>query len=167
VTPRFEPERIFAVLAAHRVGHVVIGGVAAIAHGSRRATFDVDVVPSPAPENSERLAKALSELGAEGVVIDGDFKELDLADEFDLARGVNFSVATTGGRLDLMTRAKGAPPYEDLEAASVEAHVGGVTIRVAGLDHLIAMKRAAGRPRDLQDIADLTGPSGEDATGEA
>jgi hypothetical protein len=157
---RFEPEVIFAALAAHGVSHVVIGGVAAIAHGTRRATFDVDVVPSPAPENWERLVEALSELGAEGLVVDGDSKELNLADAFDLARGINFSVATSGGRLDLMTRANGAPPYEDLEAASVEAHVGGVTIRVAGLDHLIAMKRAAGRPRDLQDIADLTGPSG-------
>jgi hypothetical protein len=165
VSRRFEPELIFAVLAAHGVGHVVIGGVAAIAHGSRRATFDVDVVPSPTPENWERLAEALSELGAEGLVVDGDFKELDPADAFDLARGTNVRIATTGGRLDLMTHAKGAPPYQDLEAASVEAHVGGVTIRVAGLDHLIAMKRAAGRPRDLQDIADLTGPSGEDSPG--
>ena len=57
---------------------------------------------------------ALSELGAEGLVVDGDFKEFGLADAFDLARGINFSVATSGGRLDLMTRANGAPPYEDL-----------------------------------------------------
>lgn len=160
MTRRFDPERIFAALSAHGVDAVVIGGVAAIAHGTRRATFDVDIVPAPEPDNWERLAAALADLGAEGAVVDADFKDLDLRDPVDLARGVNYSVETTGGRLDVMTRAKDSPPYEALRAASIETRVGDAVIRVAGLDQLIAMKRAAGRRRDLEDIADLTGATG-------
>jgi len=146
------------------VDAVVIGGVAAIAHGTRRATFDVDIVPAPEPENWKRLAAALEALGATGVVVDdADFKDLDPTDPFELARGTNYTVETTGGRLDVMTRAKDAAPYEDLKAASIETRVGDAVIRIAGLDHLIAMKRAAGRKRDLEDIAELTGR--EAATG--
>jgi hypothetical protein len=60
----FSPQEIFAALDRHGVDYVTIGGVAANAHGSRRLTLDVDIVPAPEESNYERLAAALDELGA-------------------------------------------------------------------------------------------------------
>jgi predicted nucleotidyltransferase len=56
----------------------------------------------------------------------------------------------------VLNGALGAPPYGDLRARAIEVEVRGTPVRIASLDDLIAMKRAAGRPRDLRDIADLT-----------
>ncbi len=152
----FRPVALFEALARHEVDYLTIGGVAAIGHGARRATFDLDVVPAPTAENYRRLAGALAELGARDAR-DADFRDLDPLDDVDLARARILSVDTAAGRLDIINAPKGAAPYEDLRARSVETTVGGVTVRFAGLDDLIAMKRATGRPVDLDDIAGLTG----------
>jgi hypothetical protein len=147
---------MLTALAAHAVDYVVIGGFAAIAHGSRRVTLDLDIVPSPDPENLERLASAFEDLGASGIAVDLEFQDIDATDAFDLARSRNVRVATRFGHLDVLNRPAATPPYEDLRARSIEATVAGHMIRVAGRDDLVAMKLKAGRPRDLQDIADIT-----------
>jgi hypothetical protein len=148
--PPLDLVRLLRALDAHGVEFVVVGGLAAIAHGARRVTLDLDIVPRPEPANYERL-------GVEGeTVVDGSFRELDPRDGVDLARAGNVTLRTGAGRLDLLNAPKGAPPYDDLAASSTHATVAGVAVRVVGLDDLIAMKRALGRPRDLQDIADLT-----------
>jgi predicted nucleotidyltransferase len=67
---------------------------------------------------------------------------------------------TTAGDLDVLNRALGAPPYDDLRARAIEVEVRGTSVWIASLEDLIAMKRATARPRDLRDIADLTGPEG-------
>ena len=154
---RFRPTAFFETLARHDVDYVAIGGVAAIAHGSRRATFDLDIVPAPFPENYRRLAQALAALEVREAR-DADFQNLDPTDDVDLARARVLSVDTDAGRIDIVNRPAGAPPYGDLRARSVESSVGGVSVRLAGLDDLIAMKRAAGRPTDLADIAEITDP---------
>jgi predicted nucleotidyltransferase len=159
----FSAEEIFAALERRGVDYVAIGGIAANAHGSRRLTLDVDVVPEPEGPNYERLAGALDELGAPETAVDSGSRELDPRDSFDLARTDILKLPTAAGDLDIVNRAIGAPPYEDLRARAIEVEVRGTRIRVASLDDLIAMKRAAGRPKDLRDIADLTdeecGPS--------
>jgi hypothetical protein len=153
----FSPQEIFAALYRHGVDYVAIGGIAANAHGSRRLTLDVDIIPAPQESNYERLAAALDELGAPATAVDSDFCDLDPRDSFDLARATILKLPTAAGDLDVLNGALGAAPYGDLRERAIEVEVRGTPVRVVSLDDLIAMKRAAGRPRDLRDIADLTG----------
>ena len=158
----FSPQEIFAALHRHGVDYVTIGGIAANAHGSRRLTLDVDVVPAPEVANYERLVAALDELGVPDSAVDSEFRDLEPRDSFDLARARILKLPTVAGDLDLLNGAVGAPPYEDLRKRSVEVEVRGTPVRIASLDDLIAMKRASGRPQDLRDIAELTGPDEPD-----
>ncbi|MGH2940877.1 MAG: hypothetical protein ACRDPE_22470 [Solirubrobacterales bacterium] len=154
----FSPQEIFAALDRHAVDYVTIGGVAANAHGSRRLTLDVDIVPAPEEPNYERLAAALDELGAPATAVDSAFRSLDPRDPFDLARANVLKLATAAGDLDVLNGAPGAPPYGDLRRRAVEVEVRGTPVRIASLDDLIAMKRASGCDKDLRDIAELTAP---------
>ena len=157
----FSAREIFAKLERHGVDYVAIGGIAANAHGSRRLTLDVDIIPEPDTRNYEQLAAALDELDAPQTAIDSSFRELDPRDGFDLARADVLKLPTSAGDLDVVNGAPGAPPYSDLRERAIEVEVRGTRIRIASLDDLIAMKRASGRPRDLRDIADLTKNEGE------
>lgn len=149
--------RLLRLLDAHGVEFVVVGGLAAIAHGARRMTLDLDIVPEPDHANYRRLADAVVELGvADTAVTDGDFQRLDPHDELDLARSRNVTLRTGAGQLDVLNRARDSPPYEDLAARAVRLPIAGVEVLVAGLDDLIAMKLATARPKDLQDVADVT-----------
>lgn len=148
---------LIGVLAAHHVDYVVIGGFAAIAHGSPRATRDLDIVAAPDNDNLARLLAALRDLEADRLLPDRPPHPVTTADVATLALGT-LHAATRAGALDVVGRPAGAPAYEQLAAHAVAVLVGEHEVRVAGLDHLIAMKRAAGRPLDLQDIADLTEP---------
>jgi hypothetical protein len=158
----FSPQEIFAALHRHDVDYVTIGGFAANAHGSRRLTLDVDIIPAPDDSNYQRLAAALDELGAPATAEDSSFRDLDPRDSFDLARADILKLATAVGDLDVLNGAIGAAPYEDLRQRAVEVEVRGTPVRVASLDDIIAMKRAAGRPKDLREIADLTAPRGSE-----
>jgi hypothetical protein len=134
---------ILKELATHGVDFVVVGGIAVQAHGYIRGTRDVDVVPSPSPTNGKRLAKALSALAAVEVGRD--------------AHLVRFN--TRHGRLDvlLLDETAGRPTsYDDLRSRALVVDFEGIEIPVAGLDDLVRMKRAAGRPHDLTDIGALT-----------
>jgi hypothetical protein len=153
----FSPQEIFAALHRHGVDYVAIGGFAANAHGSRRLTLDVDIVPAPEQDNYERLATALDELGAPKSAVDSAFRDLVPREGFDLARARILKMPTSVGDLDLLNAALGAPPYGDLRRRAIEVEVRGTPIRIASLDDLIAMKRTGGRPQDLCDIAELTG----------
>ena len=149
---------LIGVLAAHHVDYVVIGGFAAIAHGSPRATRDLDIVAAPDNDNLARLLAALRDLEADRLLPDRPPHPVTTADVATLALGTTLHAATRAGALDVVGRPAGAPAYEQLAAHAVAVPAGEHEVRVAGLDHLIAMKRAAGRPLDLQDIADLTEP---------
>jgi hypothetical protein len=129
---RFDPIPILEALARANVDFVVIGCVAGGAHGSSYGTFDLDIAFADRPENAERLSAVLVELGA-----DGQFGD------------AAFSCQTNLGRLDCYAEPTGAPRYEALRAASAPIELRGATVRVASLDHLIAMGEAMGRPRDL------------------
>jgi hypothetical protein len=155
----FSPQEIFAVLHRHDVDYVTIGGIAANAHGSRRLTLDVNIIPAPEAPNYERLVAALDDLGVPSSVVDSDFRDLDPRDSFDLARATVLKLPTVAGDLDVLNGAPGAAPYEDLRDRAIEVEVRGTPVRIVSLDDLIAMKRASRRPRDLRDIADLTAAS--------
>ena len=153
----FDLARLVRLLDAHDVAFVIVGGLAAIAHGARRMTLDLDIVPDPDPANFRRLADAVAELGiADETVTDGEFQTLDPRDDVDLARSRNVTLRTAAGQLDVLNRAREAPPYRDLAARAVRLPVAGVEVLVAGVDDLVAMKLATRRPKDLQDVADVT-----------
>lgn len=150
------PAEIFAALAGCRVRYLTIGGFAVNAHGVPRATFELDITVALDADNVRRLAAALHDLDAPEVVSDiAGFIAVDPRDEVDLARARTTRVPTRAGVLDILTAPTGARPFEILDEQAVEVEVQGVVVRVVGRDDLIAMKRAAGRPKDLADIADL------------
>lgn len=147
MSDEFDPAPILRALDRHDVDFVVVGGLAGLAYGSRYPTNDTDVAYGRAMENLERLATALRELEASlrGAPPDVPF----VLDAVSLANGANFTFDTRFGPFDILGDPAGAPKYESLRENSVETMLFGVRVRVVSLDHLIAMKEAAGQPRDL------------------
>lgn len=144
---------LLRTLADGGVEFIVIGGLAAVAHGASRATFDVDVVYRRSPENLERTAAALRPIRP---YLRGTPPGLPfLWDAETLRRGLNFTLTTSLGDLDLLGEIAGGGRYEDLLPHSERAEVQGVPCQVLGIRKLIAAKRAAGRPKDLEAIAEL------------
>lgn len=142
----FDPVPILEALAEAGVDFVLIGGLAGGAHGSAYPTYDVDVMYARDRQNLERIASVLADLGAtlRGAPHDLPF----LLDAKTLEAGGNFTFATRLGSVDLLAYPSGAPPYEKVRDDAVTIDVAGHSIRVASLDHLIAMKEAAGRTKD-------------------
>jgi hypothetical protein len=153
-----DAERIFATLAAHRVEYVVVGGIAVQVHGHVRMTNDVDLIPSPTPENLERLAAALTALEAR--VLNPGSEHLTI-DAQMLPRATLWQLSTSHGDIDVLLAAPGAAPFPQLRERALVIALGDRPIPIAGRDDLIRMKRAAGRPVDLADIAALTEPEHE------
>jgi hypothetical protein len=150
-----DPERIFAVLDAHRVEYVVVGGIAVQAHGHLRMTNDIDMIPSPTPANLERLAAALVELQAR--VLNPGAEHLQI-DPSMLPRATLWQFATRYGDIDLLHDAPGAAPFQNLRERALVVALGDHAIPVASRNDLINMKRVSGRPVDIADIAALTEP---------
>jgi predicted nucleotidyltransferase len=146
-TPRYDPERTLKKLLQHHVKFVVIGGVAAALHGSPMLTADVDISYERSPGNLERLAAALAEMNARlrGIEEDLPFD----ADARALESGSNFTFATDLGDLDVIGWPDGISSYAELVRAAVPMRIGRQEVRVASIDDLIRMKRAAGRPKDI------------------
>jgi hypothetical protein len=151
----FRPDAIVAALNAHGVDYVVVGGIAAIRHGSRRTTRDLDIVPRPSPENYARLSEALKALDAQLRGVDAQHLGIDPAEPAVLAGGADLGLATDHGFLDVLQRLVGVD-YAELRLRAQSASLGAEPILVAHVDDLIAMKLRAGRPIDLQDIAAIT-----------
>jgi len=144
--PPYDPLPVLRHLAAAGVDFVVIGGVAGGAHGSVYPTYDVDVAYARDDGNLGRLAAALRELDARlrGAPPDVPFQ----LDARSLRAGGNFIFDTKLGPLDLLGFPAGAPSYDRLRDVALVAEVEGYSVRFASLDHLIAMKEAAGRNKD-------------------
>ena len=164
-----DPKPILEVLVRHGVDFVVVGGLAGIVHGSAYNTEDVDVAYDRSRENLGRLAEALSELEA---TLRGAPADLPAqCDAETLRAGLNFTFDTKYGSFDILGDPAGARRYNELRAAGSSESLWGVVVRVSSLDHLIAMKEAAGRPRDLtmaaeyRTISDLLRAPKEDEPG--
>ena len=146
--PDLSAEPILDTLRRHAVDFVVIGGLAGMAHGSTFPTFDLDVAYSRDRSNLERLAAALRELGAR-LRTPGDEEDLPFQlDARSLENGANFTFRTRFGNFDVLADPGGIRSYEELRAAARDAVIEGVPVLVASIDHLIAMKRTAARPKD-------------------
>lgn len=124
---------IFEQLDGAGVEYIVIGGVAVGFHGYVRATKDLDIVPAPDRRNLERLVGVLR----------------------------NWVLQTRLGRFDVMQWLGDAELWRMLSPAAVEVDMEGLSIKVAGYDDLVALKRQAGRPGDLEDLERMRQARGE------
>jgi predicted nucleotidyltransferase len=141
-------------LTAHGVRFVVIGGVAARLRGSNVITTDLDISYARDDQNLLRTAAALVELLA---TLPGAPKDIPFVlDAKTLEMGDSFTLDTKLGSIDVLGTPAGIPGgYEELERAAEEMDLGGTKVKVASLDDLIRMKRAAGRPKDLVMVEEL------------
>lgn len=146
-------ERLLTVLTRADVEFVVIGGFAATAHGSAHLTVDLDVVYRRTADNICRLADALAPLEP---YLRGAPPGLPFRfDAETIGQGLNFTLVTSAGDLDLLGEATGGGTYEALRSHSEVREIGSLECRFVDLPTLIRLKRAAGRPKDLERIAEL------------
>ncbi|CAN5543002.1 nucleotidyl transferase AbiEii/AbiGii toxin family protein [soil metagenome] len=148
-------DAILRALSRGGVEFVLIGGVAVGMHGAVRATKDVDIVPSPERENLERLASVVRGLEGRQIGVDTEFLPHQPTGADGLDAGGSFQLATVHGQLDILQEGGAIPAYEELSAAAPETEYEGLALRYCSREHLIAMKRRAGRPLDLRDLEEL------------
>ena len=148
-----EFRRLLESLHRKDVAFVIIGGIAATLHGSARVTFDLDVIYERTAENLARLVAALA-----------PFKPYlrgappGLPFQFDvetLKRGLNFTLTTSDGPIDLLGEVSGIGGYDIAREHADQAQMFGGTYDYLNLDALITSKKAAGRPKDFEAIAEL------------
>ena len=145
--------RVLRVLTDGAVEFVLIGGVAANLHGSARATFDVDVVYSRARANITRLVKCLAPYQP---YLRGAPPGLPFQfDETTVRNGLNFTLDTQLGEVDVLGEVAGGGNYAQLLPHTVELDAFGVRCKCVTLERLIQLKRAAGRPKDFESLAEL------------
>lgn len=141
-------------LAEAEAEFVVVGGLAVNAWGVVRGTKDVDVVVAPEIDNLKRVAEVAVQAGGrvqKGEALLGSAASIASA----LASGEQVAIETDLGRLDVVQGLDGVPSYADLRSRASEAEILGVAVAVCSIEDLKAMKRAAGRTRDLADLEDL------------
>lgn len=132
---------------------IIIGGVAAVVHGAARATFDLDVVYSRDPDNIIHLVETLAPYSP--YLRDAPDGLPFIFDQKTVQSGLNFTLTTQLGNLDLLGEVVGGGTYEDLLPYSQKIEVFGVRCFCLGIERLIRVKRAAGRPKDFEVVAEL------------
>ena len=144
---------LLRLLTENKVEFIIVGGAAATAHGAARLTLDLDIVYNRSSQNIVRIVSALTPIapylrGAPpGLPFDWSVETIQ--------KGLNFTLTTKLGALDLLGEIVGGGGYEQLRSETIKIEVGGVQCLCLGLERLIEVKRAAGRPKDLEVIAEL------------
>lgn len=146
-------ERLLAALHDANVQFIIVGGVAARAHGSSRLTDDLDISYARTPTNLARIVQALAPYAPY-------LRGAPLGLPFDwsvatLRAGLNFTLTTTVGAIDLLGEITGGGGYEDLLPHTLSITIFRHEVQLLDLPWLIRVKRAAGRPKDLEVIAEL------------
>jgi predicted nucleotidyltransferase len=133
-------ERLLRSLNARSVRYVVIGATAFPMHGYARATLDVDLFVEPERGNAERVRASLAEFGYDMADVTVD----DLLSKKVLIRQYRLQT-------DVHPFVKGVT-FDEVWANRVAGRIGETPTAFASLDDLIAMKKAAARPKDLEDL---------------
>jgi len=149
---RFQPDELLRRLVDRGVQFVVIGGFAAQAHGSPSLTADLDIVPSWDRENLTKIAAILHDIAAirHGVALDAP--PMPPLDARTLMLGAVFTLNSRFGRFDLLANPDPGLDHDTLRRTAVNVELLGIPVLAASLDDLIAMKRAAGRPKDRVEV---------------
>jgi predicted nucleotidyltransferase len=140
-------EKILEALESAGARYVVVGGLAAVTYGSPYLTDDFDIAYERSSTNLDAIVRALAPLQprlrtkTEDVPIVWDARTLK--------NGLNFTLATDAGDVDLLGEISGVGSYADVAADSVVVPLYGFQVQIINLDKLIASKRAAGRAKDL------------------
>jgi predicted nucleotidyltransferase len=144
---------LLTLLASAQIEFIIVGGAAATAHGSARLTQDLDIVYRRTHDNISRVAEALA---PHKPYLRGAPAGLPFSfDERTIRNGLNFTLATDIGALDLLAEITGGGGYDDLLPYSTRLRLYGVECLCLGLERLIHVKRAAGRVKDLEALAEL------------
>jgi predicted nucleotidyltransferase len=146
-------EKLLEQLNRHAVKYVLIGGMAAVAQGSSYLTADVDLCYARDDDNLERLAQALAPFHPKlrGARPDLPFK----LNAPTLRLGLNFTLSTDIGDLDLIGEVTGLGSYDRVIEFSEVLDIYGVPCRVMTLEGLVVSKKAVGRPKDLKLVPEL------------
>jgi hypothetical protein len=140
-------------LTARGVDFVVLGGIAAVLWGSARNTFDLDITFALDDGNLEALGAVLLDLHSQLRGVDENVAFVP--DARTLRRVELLTLRTREGDLDLVAHPPGAPRYESLRKRASRVDIGDFFVLVASIEDLIAMKKTAGRQKDLADIDEL------------
>lgn len=144
------PDIILPLLNETKVEYVVIGGVALVAHGATRATFDIDLCYKRSKENIEKLCQALKPFHPR---LRGAPKHLPFQlDVKTVTARLNFKLATDLGGVDLLGEVAGLGFYDSVYQSSQLEMVENIPCRVLSLDGLYREKIAAGRDRDIEAV---------------
>lgn len=149
---------ILNALHDRHVEFVIVGGVAAALHGGSRVTFDLDVVPSLAPDSWQAAVDLLWALGARPRIPEPveRIRDVEQVRSWRREKGMlalNFRTTDGSAEVDLLVGESDA--FDELRQRAVEVTVDQRTFFVASIEDLISMKQRAGRPQDLADIAEL------------
>ena len=146
-------QRIIAALGASGLRFVIIGGIAMCLQGAAHSTDDIDFAFARDPQNLEALVRALAPFhprlrGAPaGLPFFWDLRTLQTS--------INMMLETDAGEVDLVGEPDGVASFEDLWESATTMDRQGVQVRVASVDALITMKRAASRPKDYGHLLEL------------
>ena len=146
-------EVLLTSLVDKEVEFILIGGVAANVHGAARATFHLDVLYSRSRKNFAAIVSAVSPLNPYLRVAPPGLPFR--FDEKTLASGLNFTLTTSLGDLDLLGEVVGGGTYESVLPGSISIEISSRKIRCVSLEQLISLKSAAGRPKDFEGLAEL------------
>lgn len=151
--PDFRPTALIRALVRAGVDFVVIGGVAVVIQASPRFTRDLDISYATDAANLERLGTLLVALDARLRDVEDDLPFVP--DARTLRNTQMLTLTTSDGDLDLLADPPGSPGYPALRRHADLVDLDGDSVRIASLEDLIEMKRAAGRPQDELDIESL------------
>ena len=144
---------VLNLLSENAVRFVLIGGLAMIAHGSEYTTRDIDIAYARDNANIAALAGVLRQCQAR---MRGLPPELStVVDERTLRNMTNLTLATSMGDVDILAEPEGIDSFEGLNKRAIVLEIFGSPVRVASLEDLLAMKRAANRPKDHLHITEL------------
>jgi len=154
----FQPAAILEILDRHAVEYVLIGGYAALLHGSTLPTRDLDITPRRQADNLTNLIAALEDLDAR-IRVSDDVEPLPFKTSPESLSTVTvLNLATRFGDLDLVVQPAGFPAgYDGLAAGAEVETIGGIDVMVAALSDVIASKEAAGRDKDIVALPLLIG----------